>query len=53
MKIMAPNAWIKRSSGSFSSWLGSHLSTEEPELLNLEEKGSWLEEHKRQQEYAE
>lgn len=31
-----------------ASWLGSHLSTEEPELSTLEQKGSWLEEYQQQ-----
>ena len=50
MRIFPPNAWIKQSSGSSSmaSWLGSHLSTEEPELSTLEQKGSWLEEYQQQ-----
>jgi hypothetical protein len=51
MRIIPPNAWIKQSSGSsLASWLGSHLSTEEPELSTLEQKGSWLEEHQQQKQ---
>jgi hypothetical protein len=39
MKIVAPNAWIKRSNSNLATWLGTQLSTDELEVSKLEAKG--------------